>query len=80
MSKEPSYWFEAKTYGIGWTLPVTWQGWLTVLLFVVALLSGFLFISSLMFRFVYILLLAVGLVVVVVWKGEKPPRWRWGRK
>ncbi len=26
MSRQP-YWFPAKTYGWGWGLPVTWQGW-----------------------------------------------------
>ena len=29
--KSPSYWFPAKTYGWGWGLPITWQGWLVFL-------------------------------------------------
>ena len=27
----PQYWFPAKTYGWGWGLPITWQGWLVFL-------------------------------------------------
>lgn len=27
----PRYWFPAKTYGWGWGMPITWQGWLVFL-------------------------------------------------
>ena len=29
--KSPPYWFPAKSYGFGWGLPITWQGWLVFL-------------------------------------------------
>jgi len=27
------YWFPAKKYGVGWALPSTWQGWITLILY-----------------------------------------------
>lgn len=80
MSRERSYWFAAKTYGIGWTLPITWQGWATISAFFALLFAGLAVIDAPAPRLGYIVLLSVLLVVVVVWKGERPFRWRWGRK
>ncbi len=31
------YWFRAKTFGIGWGLPASWQGWVVLGLFVAGL-------------------------------------------
>ena len=31
------YWFAAKTYGWGWGLPLTWEGWLVLLVYLVLL-------------------------------------------
>lgn len=72
-------WFKAKLYGWGW-VPVTWQGWLVVVvgitIFVAgmyvgelddapgATVLGFLLMLALIFTFGYS-------------KGEKP-RWQWG--
>ena len=79
-SKEHSYWFQAKTYGIGWALPVTWQGWLVVLVFCATLFGGLAVIETTGFQLVYSVTVGLILVAVVAWKGEKPLRWRWGRK
>ena len=42
MTDQRDVWFPAKKHGIGWGLPVAWQGWVVllavVLLFVVGLL------------------------------------------
>ena len=35
------YWFKRKIYGWGWT-PVKWQGWVTILVFVVLMICDFL--------------------------------------
>jgi hypothetical protein len=79
MSKERTYWFEAKTYGIGWTLPATWQGWLTIVVFLGLLFAGLTLIQDFEIRLGFIAVLATLLVVVVAWKGERPFKWRWGR-
>lgn len=32
------YWFKAKPFGWGWT-PVTWQGWLVILVYIALILA-----------------------------------------
>ncbi len=27
---QPRYWFPAETYGWGWGLPITWEGWVVL--------------------------------------------------
>jgi len=78
--RDKSCWFAAKSYGIGWSMPVTWQGWVTVLVYLVVLLAGLRMLSGSSERAVFIVGLTALLVVVVAWKGEKPVRWRWGRR
>lgn len=77
----PRYWFAAKTYGWGWGLPLTWEGWMVMLAYLTLLpcavalfppqrgMPGFL---------ASVFGLSAGLIAVCWWKGE-PPRWRWGR-
>ena len=76
--EKPSYWFEAKSFGIGWTLPATWQGWATVAVYVALMIAGLLSFSAGASRVVYLVLVSVLFVGVVAWKGERPFRWRWG--
>ena len=33
--KKKDVWFPAKKYGVGWGLPVTWQGWVVFILYMV---------------------------------------------
>ena len=44
-NNEKPYWFAAKTFGWGWTLPVAWQGWLVVVVYA-ALIIGSLIVSA----------------------------------
>jgi hypothetical protein len=75
------YWFPAKRYGFGWGFPSTWQGWVTLVLYVVALAasafafppaekSGGFIVSG--------VVITVALLVVCWIKGE-PLGWRWGK-
>ena len=74
-------WFKAKTYGWGWGLATTWQGWLTYACFAVLVAA-----SAVLFRpdqhpvgFVLAMVgLNVALLGVCLLKGEKPG-WRWGK-
>lgn len=73
-------WFPAKRYGWGWGLPVAWQGWVVLLVYIVLLFLGtneYLRTQNLMF-FAYLAVITLGLVVVCHKKGETP-RWRWGK-
>ena len=40
MNEQRTYWFPAKRVGWGWGLPSRWQGWLTLALYVAALVLG----------------------------------------
>ncbi|WP_026228385.1 hypothetical protein [Paraburkholderia atlantica] len=81
MPPSDRYWFPAKRYGWGWGLPVRWQGWVTLLAYLVL-------IGVVAFRFqpvdhplpfaLLVALLTVALALVCWLKGE-PPRWRWGK-
>ncbi|MGH7217904.1 MAG: hypothetical protein ACREGE_00445 [Candidatus Microsaccharimonas sp.] len=82
------YWFKRRRYGYGWT-PVTWQGWLTVILFLAIVLSGAAILlidapkntfSVEAFMFLALLVIAIVLAVIISsMKGPKP-KWRWGSR
>ena len=78
-------WFKARSYGYGWE-PVTWQGWLVVILFVGGLLwnaytflqttQGSADVKMLIIRFLVLLVL---MVLIGHLMGEKP-KWNWGKR
>ena len=78
------YWFKRKLYGWGWT-PATWQGWLTLLIFLALIFFNFNRIDSsshsasdTLINFVpETFALIIILIAICYWKGEKP-RWQWG--
>ena len=77
------YWFKRKLYGWGWT-PATWQGWLTVFLYVVLVLAFGLTIDNnssvkeIAFTCVLpITFLTITLIRICYKRGEKP-KWQWG--
>jgi len=80
MPADVRYWFRAKRYGWGWGLPLTWEGWLALAVFVVLVIA-----SAVMFPpprafasyLICIAVLCVALLGVCWLKGE-PARWRWG--
>lgn len=76
---ERTYWFAAKSFGLGWTLPITWQGWLVVLAYL-DLVIGSLIFAPTEYRWPLVAISTLALVAIVVWKGEKPLRWRWRGK
>lgn len=79
------YWFKRKLFGWGW-VPVTWQGWLIVLGYIILM---FAFTATLdknsppreaAFTFlVPAAILTATLIRICYTKGEKP-RWQWGYK
>ena len=77
---ERKIWFPAKRYGWGWGLPVTWQGWVVLLVYVLGLVACALCFRPAKQPFAYgmsVLALTGVLVLVCSAKGEKP-KWRWG--
>ena len=82
MNKPEPYWFPAKRYGWGWGLPATWQGWVSLLVFVALLIAGaFLFppAQGPLSFLLYTLLTTFAFGLVCYAKGE-PPSWHWGKK
>jgi hypothetical protein len=85
MSKK-KLWFKAKSYGWGWT-PSSWEGWVVIALYIIITIWNFIRIDSLshslsdtFINFIpETLVLAVLLILIAYWKGEKPT-WRWGNK
>lgn len=75
------YWFAAKQYGWGWSYPVTWQGWLVVAIYFALLFGGVSFLRAQPSPWPVRVWVAVSivLVVIVIAKGERPVKWRWGR-
>ncbi|PIR38303.1 MAG: hypothetical protein COV34_01705 [Candidatus Zambryskibacteria bacterium CG10_big_fil_rev_8_21_14_0_10_42_12] len=77
------YWFKRKLFGWGWT-PVTWQGWLIILVYI-GLVLAFAFTidesssdSEVVFTFILpVVLLTITLIRIGYKKGEKP-KWQWG--
>jgi len=37
---ESEYWFPAKHYGWGWGFPITWQGWLVLIAYILLVVIG----------------------------------------
>ena len=70
---EPKWWFPRKTFGWGWGLPSTWQGWTALLVFLFLLCVGGPLTSSVLGNsaaLVAVIALTVSFLVIVVVKGE----------
>jgi hypothetical protein len=77
----PRYWFPAKRYGWGWSLPSCWQGWVVLLVYLAAVAVMMPFITahagkSMAMAFLGVITLAL---LFIVYKKGEPPGWRWGR-
>lgn len=80
------FWFTRKQYGWGWQ-PATWQGWVSLLVFVILLTINVMSIDwnskpspAVGVRFaVQTMVLSALLIVLAYKKGEKP-KWQWGEK
>ena len=81
---EKEVWFRAKRYGWGW-YPIRWQGWVVILIYVVALLKSGLYFnawthsgSDFLINFsIPFIILTILLLIVCYTKGEYP-HWSWG--
>jgi hypothetical protein len=82
-----NYWFKRRRYGHGWT-PVTWQGWVSVLLFLAIALLGAIVLqnaprntlSSELLVYMALLLISALLLICIAFKNGPSPKWRWGVK
>jgi len=73
-----NFWFYAKSFGLGWLLPAKWQGWVVYAAYTFAMVAVRPMFSTPRFRLFFIIITTVILIAIVIWKGERPIRWRWG--
>ena len=76
--REP-YWFHAKRYGYGWGLPARREGWIVLIVWILAVsgASPFIAMRSFPLFLVFMLAMAGALIAICYAKGE-PTHWRWG--
>ncbi len=77
----PSYWFRAKSYGYGWGLPLSWQGWVVYAGYLVLVLAPLTLgsLAGALAAGISLLIFTPMLVWICRKKGE-PTQWRWGRR
>ena len=79
MSEGPK-WFAAKRFGYGAGLPISWQGWLVTILFmVVAIGAGIMFVERPPILAAILVPAAVLLCVITAKTTRDGWHWRWGR-
>jgi hypothetical protein len=75
----PKWWFALKRHGYGASLPIAWQGWSVLALFLVALLAVRAELTGTV-RVIAVLVLVALLVTTCALKTEGGWHWRWNRK
>ncbi|RZA04589.1 MAG: hypothetical protein EOO68_08095 [Moraxellaceae bacterium] len=73
-ASQQKIWFPAKRIGLGWGLPVAWQGWVVLIIYLLALFAGSLLVSyfaNTMYYLLYVFGITFILLVICFLKGEK---------
>ena len=80
MVERQRYWFRRKRFGWGWGLPVRWQGWLAMALFIgaLALAKHFFFTPDRPMLFSIAVIACIAAFAAVCWLKGEPPKWSWG--
>ena len=76
---ERKYWFSAKRYGWGWSLPSSWEGRVVLAIFLGLMIVGSFIVPPSTGTFVAYVAILVALFFGVCWLKGEPPRWRWGK-
>jgi len=74
-TNNPRYWFRAKRYGLGWGLPLAWQGWVFFFAWMLTVPLGIRFLTPPM-RWAFVAAMVILLLVICYWKGDPTGR-RW---
>jgi len=75
MKQNKNYWFKEKNFGWGWT-PCTWQGWLTLFVFVGLTTLSVMYLIPYIWWFLFINLSLYALFIAICYKKGPKPRWR----
>jgi len=72
-------WFAPKRYGLGSGLPVSWQGWLVLLVYSGTVMGAFFLFGEKSPATIASILIATALLLVIAWRTTRGGwRWRWG--
>ena len=77
--QKPIFWFYAKSFGWGWAFPARWQEWAVFATYAALLFGVRQIIVTTGYRMPYVIGVTVLLILIVIWKDERPLRWRWGK-
>jgi hypothetical protein len=76
---EKRYWFPAKRYGWGWGPPTMWQGWVVLIVLLLAIAAAaLLFMPKHLVAFLGFNLVMIVLLLLICYAKGEPPAWRWG--
>lgn len=73
-ASQQKIWFPAKRMGLGWGLPVAWQGWVVLIIYLLALFAGILLVpyfANTLYYLLYVFGITLILLVICFLKGEK---------
>lgn len=74
-------WFPAKRYGWGWGPPVTWQGWVVMIVWIAVLTLGASVLAGRHWiAFAAFMVIMVAILIAICYAKGEPPHWRWGNK
>jgi hypothetical protein len=76
-------WFPAKKYGFGWGLPIAWQGWAVLLVYVLLITIGSVMLSNSSDNIIWLIpsiLILTLFFIFICWKKGEKAEWRWGNK
>lgn len=74
------YWFKPKVYGYG-AFPATWEGWATIVIFVIGVLSTVSIAEKNLTSFIVVLITWIIIISYVSRiKTDGEWKWRWGKE
>ncbi|MCV2370486.1 hypothetical protein [Roseateles oligotrophus] len=79
-SQTKGIWFPAKRYGWGWGLPIRWQGWVVLVVYVglMSLMPYLLSPERQAIAFFSSVTLLTALLLLICWRKGERARWHWG--
>jgi len=79
MSDGPE-WFAPKRYGLGSGLPISWQGWLVLLIYIGTIIGAYFLFGEKNPAAIAVLIIATAVLLLVASRTTRGGwRWRWGK-
>ena len=75
--QKPVYWFPAKRSGWGWGFPATWQGWMVMVVYILAIVAAAITLQTThLFLYIIGVMVLSGLFITICFAKGEPPRWQ----